>query len=347
MFYLLKKGVLPKIDTSLIFKFTSDKELVNESGCEKIINTNCKLMKAITCILCSFVLQNVYSQTHKTYFLIVGMEYIDSKAYYARYKKSFSNQATSGVANDVRKMKMIGERNEHVIKELMNTKATVSAIKKNIEDIGNKVEEGDTFIFYFSGHGDILKDTNGDEITGFDQALVAYDDFLIDDAIYELLNKYFKKTNNVMIVDACHSSTSYKFANYFMDFKTAKNKALKFANEEKAIQFEKLQTETIELQGSCAFGEDEDISEAFNLIYIGATEDENPAGGNINGGLLTICLDMVINRALASFTWNNYTYPKMACEVAEQMANEHQNLQYHEIGISVDNYAQKTPFKIF
>lgn len=304
-------------------------------------------MKTIICFFFCFVLQSLLAQTPKTYMLTVGMQHIDAKAYYTNYKKSFDNAATGGVPSDIAKMKKIAQRNGHILTELDNSNATAAEIKKNIEKIGKIVTEGDTFIFYFSGHGDVLTDKNGDEITGFDQALVAYDDFLIDDDIYKLLNQYFKKTNNVMIVDACHSSTSYKHNLFFLDFKIGKNNALKHKNEEKAVNAETVQEKSIEMAGKCAFGKDEDITEAFNLIYIGATEDEKTAQGNINGGLLTICLDNVITSALSTGAWKNYSYPQMACEVAKRMAKKKQNLQYHEIGISVDKYAENTPFKTF
>lgn len=304
-------------------------------------------MKTFTCFLFSFILQSLVGQSQKTYMLTVAMQHIDAKAYYTHYNKSFDDDATSGVPSDIAKMKKIAQRNDHVLTELANSNATVAEIKKSIEKIGKIVTEGDTFIFYFSGHGDVLPDKNGDEKTGFDQALVAYDDFLIDDDIYILLNQYFKKTNNVMIVDACHSSTSYKHNIFFLDFKIGKTNALKHNNEQKALNAETVQEKSIEIAGKCAFGKDEDITEAFNLIYIGATEDEKTAKGNINGGLLTISLDNVITSALSTGAWKNYTYPQMACEVAKRMAKKNQNLQYHEIGTSVDKYAENTPFKTF
>ncbi|GEM_PF-1560988 len=306
---------------------------------------NIKLMKIIAYLFFGIILQSMYCQTSKTYLLTIGMQHIDAKAYQTRYKKTFSDDATSGVPNDIEKMKKIAQRNGHDHIELTDKEATVTAIKNTIETIAKKVRNGDTFIFYFSGHGDVLPDKNGDEKTGFDQALVAYDDFLVDDEIYELLNKYFKKTNNVMIVDACHSSTTYKYAHFFLDFKIGKAKALKYANEEKAMKAESGQEEVFENSGTCNLGKNEDIHEAFNLIYLGATEDENTAQGNINGGLLTVCMDNVITMALASGAWKNYTYARMACEVAKRMMQKSQNLQYHEIGISVDKYAEKTPFK--
>jgi hypothetical protein len=235
-------------------------------------------------------------------------------------------------------MQRIALRNGHVFDTICNKNATAENIKKKISEIGKKIKPEDTFIFYFSGHGVEIPDLNGDEKSGFDQAFAAYDDYLVDDEIYILLNRYFKKTNNVMIVDACHSSTSYKMNKSFLDFKIVKGKMLKFQNESLADkQDENLNPLT------CAFGKTEDITENFDLIYIGAAADNQEGDGKSNGGLLTIHLESIISQSAG--IWNTYTFPRLACELRRRVGML-QTVQYHEIGATVNKYADKIPFKI-
>lgn len=298
------------------------------------------MKKLITVILLLSVL-STFAQSPQTYNLIVGMEKINDAAYKKKYDKEFDQDATAGVPKDEQRMIKIANRNGNNITQLRNENATVENIKKAIISIGTVIKKGDTFIFYFSGHGDVLKDLNGDEKSGFDQTMVAYDDFLIDDDVYTLLNKYFRESKNIMIVDACHSATSYKLFGLSIDFKTLKNKKNKFLNETKAL------TEDYDssLNEACNFGNGEVIDEPFNLIYFGATEDEKTATGDGNGGLLTIIMDTVINKALVAGNWNTYTYSKLACEIKKVMRQKKQNLQYHEIGKNVTKYSNQIPFK--
>lgn len=290
----------------------------------------------------NYGITNLFSQTSKTYHLIVGLEYINDSNYSARHNRTYDQKATSGVPNDIFKMKRIAERNDHIITTLTNEKATVKNVMSEIISIGKQIKKDDTFFLYFTGHGDVIKDVNGDEESGYDQVLVLYDDFLLDDDIYTLLTNYFTTTKNIMVVDACHSSTSYKYAKYFLDFKFKKAGSNKFLNEKNAIQ-----QNYLDESGICVFENKIDIDEPFNLIYFGATEDENTALGNINGGLLTYYLDIVINKAISVGNWNTYTYLKLACELNYYMQSEKQNLQYHEIGKTVSTYTNQTPFKSF
>lgn len=297
------------------------------------------MRKKIHFLIILFFLSISYLKSATTYHLAVGLEFLNSSAYQKNHNVSFSDYATSGVPKDLERMRRIALYNGHNFEKLCNENATVENIIKKISEIGGKVKPGDTFIFYFSGHGVELPDENGDEKSGYDQALAAYDDFLIDDQIYILLNRFFKKTNNVMIVDACHSSTSYKLNKSFLDFKISKNKMLKYQNEILADKQNSNDSKTI-----CDFGKFEDITEDFNLIYIGAAEDKAEADGDDKGGLLTVHLESIISNAIALGTWNSFTYPILACEIRRRTTLV-QDTQYHEIGKSVNTYADKLPFK--
>ncbi|MDO8365495.1 MAG: caspase family protein [Saprospiraceae bacterium] len=114
------------------------------------------------------------------------------------------------------------ERDITIIKEAEATrKGILRAIQKYLVDAARP---GDVLYFQFSGHGQQVADDNGDEIDGFDEAIVPFDSpmrygeggnrgqYLIRD---EELGKLFSqarkrigpKGNLLVILDSCHSGT--------------------------------------------------------------------------------------------------------------------------------------------
>lgn len=80
-----------------------------------------------------------------------------------------------------------------------------------------KSNPNSTFLFYFSGHGSLAVDDNGDEGDGFDETLVAHDSRaaggtdIIDDEIEEWLADLKQYTKNIVLIfDSCHSGTASK-----------------------------------------------------------------------------------------------------------------------------------------
>jgi metacaspase-1 len=69
-------------------------------------------------------------------------------------------------------------------------------------------------VFCYSGHGGQLRDTNGDEIDGYDETLCPVD-FLTDGMITDdfirsnFINKIGLNTKLTCIIDACHSGTCF------------------------------------------------------------------------------------------------------------------------------------------
>ena len=279
----------------------------------------------------------LYSQQNNTYTLLVGLKSIDDSAY-AKIQRKYSREATSGVDLDVYKMNRIATRFNHTILTLSDNDATKKKVLDTIISIGKKIKAGDTFLFYFSGHGDIVDDRNGDELSGYDQVLVAYDQFIVDDEIYLLLKKHFALTQNIMIVDACHSSTSWKWKTVMMDLKLGLTKQTKYLSEQ-AIENQELQV------NNCNWDSLKLVDEPFNLVYMGATADLNVAAGDGNGGLLTYWLDRIFTTAVQNGTWKQYSFRRLACELGKVMFHNRQYLQYHEIGKTVSTYSIQTPFK--
>jgi len=87
---------------------------------------------------------------------------------------------------------------------------------------------GDEAVFHFSGHGSLVRDTNGDEATGLDSCLCPLDynapasaggGIITDDEIRELLvNKVPRGARLYVILDCCHNGTGCDVRYKYEDF---------------------------------------------------------------------------------------------------------------------------------
>ncbi|KJA13941.1 hypothetical protein HYPSUDRAFT_49516 [Hypholoma sublateritium FD-334 SS-4] len=86
-------------------------------------------------------------------------------------------------------------------------------ILANIDWLVRDSKESDTFFFHFSGHGTRVKDEDGDEREGYDDAILPVDHvkngYILDDELNRRLVKPLSKGCRLTtLVDACHSGTS-------------------------------------------------------------------------------------------------------------------------------------------
>ena len=58
---------------------------------------------------------------------------------------------------------------------LANSQATHDAIVHSFETLVQSSQKGDIVYIHFSGHGQLITDTNGDEPNGFDESWIPYD----------------------------------------------------------------------------------------------------------------------------------------------------------------------------
>jgi hypothetical protein len=87
---------------------------------------------------------------------------------------------------------------------------------------------GDEAVFHYSGHGSLVRDTNGDEVTGFDSCLCPVDyatpasaggGMITDDEIRTLLiNKVPRGARLYVILDCCHNGTGCDIRYKYEDF---------------------------------------------------------------------------------------------------------------------------------
>ncbi len=291
-------------------------------------------------LLFLLALCNLPSQyfAQKGYALFVGLSNIDNDSYQNKYHKTYGEAAVIGVSKDLNMMKEIIGNYNYDLTILKNSGATNKAVLNKMHEIGKNIQAGDNFILYFSGHGDTIKDKSGDEKSGYDQVLVTFNDYLLDDSLHILFKKYFSKTNNIMLVDACHSGTSYKLYLTFHDFEAKNIKASeKFVNQKTAIEKD--------IKGACSYEQTTEVNEQYPLIYYGAVSDDKSAAGFTSGGLLTKSIYEVYLETIKDYVWETLNYQTLACQVSEKTARKGQTMQYHEIGPIPEKIKKQSPFK--
>lgn len=138
-----------------------------------------------------------------------------------------SGWATISSDNDVLLIKSSLQRqgfNTQNFAVVTNEQATKAGILNAFNTLINNSQAGDIVVFHFSGHGQQVTDTNGDELDGLDEALVPYNagktnsngsgdlkTHLIDDELNALLGRLRTKVGSkgdvLVFLDACHTGT--------------------------------------------------------------------------------------------------------------------------------------------
>lgn len=95
---------------------------------------------------------------------------------------------------------------------IINEKAKISTVKSAISEIAQSLGEGDIFLLTYAGHGDRIKDLNGDEEDGFDETWCLFDGQLLDDELHDLWSKFSKGVRIFVVSDSCHSGTIIQLA---------------------------------------------------------------------------------------------------------------------------------------
>jgi len=107
---------------------------------------------------------------------------------------------------------------------LRDAEATREGILLAIQNLLEKAGPGDMVYCHFSGHGQQIKDDNGDELDGYDEAIVPYDSprnyakgvyegerLIRDDELGKLFKKIRKKIGAsgqlIVVLDSCHSGS--------------------------------------------------------------------------------------------------------------------------------------------
>lgn len=124
-------------------------------------------------------------------------------------------------ANDVVTLAPTLKKQGFKTTSLTDSKATAANIRKAFRQLEASATAGDLIYIHFSGHGQAVEDTNGDEADGWDEAIIPYDarikyakgiyegeNHMLDDE----LESYFTAIRNkighngylYIVLDACH-----------------------------------------------------------------------------------------------------------------------------------------------
>jgi len=144
------------------------------------------------------------------YCLLVGINH---------YKASHINKL-GGCENDVLAMRDVLKERFNIpdknIVSLLDDNATRTAIIDSFENHLGQAQQGDTALFYYSGHGSqektdqsfwVIEDDHFNETLVCHDSRVNYDDYdLADKELRFLINKVSKNKQRVVtIIDSCHS----------------------------------------------------------------------------------------------------------------------------------------------
>jgi hypothetical protein len=127
-----------------------------------------------------------------------------------------SEQDLSGCVNDVEDVAntliICGFESKN-IRISTNRRATKQGILKGLDWLIKGAKKEDSLVFYYSGHGSQVVDTDKDEIDRKDEILCPHDidfyakTYVADDDLRNLFSKLPDGVNLEVILDSCHSGT--------------------------------------------------------------------------------------------------------------------------------------------
>ena len=117
-----------------------------------------------------------------------------------------------GCVNDSVAWQQALERLGFSVTMLHNEQATHAGVTRELQRLVNSATAGDVIVFQYAGHGYQLRDPDGDDSDGWDEALVPIDfdagAFLVDDEIRETLLTMRTGVSLTCFLDCCHSGTA-------------------------------------------------------------------------------------------------------------------------------------------
>lgn len=171
------------------------------------------LHKWIILIILGWLFQTAQAQQSK-HGLIIAI---------GEYPKETDWKPISSV-NDIQLIKnALVKQGFNYIDSIKNEQATKAGIIKAFETMTSRLNKGDIVVIHISSHGQQIDDNNGDELDGYDEAIVAYgapmysddgyqgENHLRDEELGELLDNIRAKVGSngdvLVFLDACHSGT--------------------------------------------------------------------------------------------------------------------------------------------
>ena len=240
----------------------------------------------------------------KQYSVLVGLKQVDPAAYDGWDGKN----GCWGCELDVENMERILAPLDYQVTALKTARATRSAVLNALRAASLRLKAGDTLVFYFSGHGGQQPDTNGDELDGQDETLIAYDGPIIDDQLNGIWTKFRAGVRIVMVSDSCNSGTNYR----------------NVRDVTASTPMEPLTPDT-------------SAKMKAQMIHLGGCRDGHTSAGYQMGGAFTIALCEVWNGG--AFQGD---YPKFHTAIKTKVSG--QAVQYNEYGPVASVFRGEKPF---
>jgi hypothetical protein len=138
------------------------------------------------------------------YALAIGLNEVDP-AHYAGWSGPLT-----GCEPDAEDMREIAAQQGFQVETLVTAQATRRAVLSKLEDLAQRVKNGDLLVVSYSGHGGQIPDQNGDEADGLDETWCLYDGELLDDELHGAWAKFQAGVRILVFSDSCHSGTVLK-----------------------------------------------------------------------------------------------------------------------------------------
>lgn len=235
--------------------------------------------------------------------------------------------STEFVANDIAVTKAMLAQSAfetNHINELVGDRIAGDAVRQALTDLSAKAKSGDLVFIYFTGHGEQLPDTNGDEEDSLDEAMVLYDDLVVDDEVAALLNRFAAGVRCVFVVDACHSGSTNKFMK-------AGTKRFMVKSSKNFFEGDIKGQSVAQKAGACPYFRVNPDSPKM-VIYLGASADNQQAKGTSIGSYFTSALWSFFKDGDGS--WRAFNYRTAFCELTSRVAalTNDQTVHYEEDG---------------
>lgn len=293
-------------------------------------------MKPLVIFTLLFCCHRSYCQEPTAFVLLVGMNSLDHSKYGSRY----SEAPLSGAEMDIGNMKYMLRKSGYTknqISVLWNEEATRKRILDSLSSITKRAAKNkanNLIIFYFTGHGDQTLDLNNDEEDGQDEILICYDQKLIDDDLNKIWVNISPSIRILMIVDACHSGTTYKMLDHKVNF-VEKMRSLKFRNE---LSFNKSMVRPEENRSIYS-----NADEPYQMIYLSAARDPTTAAGGLSSAFTTKLRSIFNHYETRPVEWKKLTYKEYLSKTAASLID--QKITYAEVG-KCKEILKDYPFKI-
>lgn len=247
------------------------------------------------------------------------------------------------------------EKDIVIIKDKEVTSANL--IKYFKSSLIDKAKQGDVAFFHFSGHGQQIMDTDGDEADGYDEALVCHqaqglwgekgyrgEEHFTDDQLNKLLLELRKKIGNngsvLVMIDACFSGTMLR-AN-----ETIRGNAYALAPDYYDPQ---IKTSSITCGGGLEFNKDNDLAP---VVLFAASKQDEPNFETLNDegkpiGSLSYAFAKAVNSDRNLKTYQGvFDYMKviMSSKVPNQTPQAEGDLNVNFLGKGI--FKQQKYFKI-